>query len=349
MQTSEWDLDTPPGIKPVRRKPFWLWILLSVGLVLLIIAAFTVPLPMFYAYRPGPVRDIEALVNVEDVPTYSSEGKLYMTTVNLDPQVTFSEWIGASFSPEVAIVDKSSVLGDLSLDEQIEQQQAEMQSSKQHAREVVFAALGLGKPTGDGARVLATIDGLPADGVLREGDVILEVNGGPVETTCEVGRLIDQSDVGETISIKVRRGRETHTFELEAAANPDDPGSPFIGVSMEDVNYRFDPGASVRFETGKIAGPSAGLMMSLALYDKLTPDDLTGGRQIAGTGTIACDGGVGPIGGIQQKVAGAEERGAVVFLAPESNAADARAVADEIEVVAISTFDEALDYLEGFE
>jgi Lon-like protease len=113
------------------------------------------------------------------------------------------------------------------------------------------------------------------------------------------------------------------------------------------VNRRFDPGLAVEFATGKIGGPSGGLMMTLALYDQLTPDDITGGRTVAGTGTIACDGGVGAIGGIEQKVAGAEEAGAEIFLAPAANVPAARKVARDIEVVSISTFDEALRYLEG--
>jgi PDZ domain-containing protein len=118
---------------------------------------------------------------------------------------------------------------------------------------------------------------------------------------------------------------------------------------MESVNYRFDPGFKIEFETGEIAGPSAGLMFSLALYDRLTPDDLTAGRKIAGTGTIECDGGVGPIGGIEQKVAGAQARGAEIFLAPQANSASAQAVADDIEVVPISTFGDAITYLEGLQ
>ncbi len=116
---------------------------------------------------------------------------------------------------------------------------------------------------------------------------------------------------------------------------------------MDDVNRKFDPGFDISFDTGKIGGPSGGLMMTLALYDQLTPDDLTGGRKVAGTGTIGCDGGVGPIGGIEQKIAGAEEAGAEIFLAPAGNAAAAERVAEDIEVVSVATFDDALRYLEG--
>ena len=100
------------------------------------------------------------------------------------------------------------------------------------------------------------------------------------------------------MTVTVRRGGEKKTFELRSIAHPEDPKAAFLGIQMEEVNYRFDPGVDVEFDAGDIAGPSAGLMFSLSLYDQLTPDDLTGGRKIAGTGTIDCDGGVGPIGGV---------------------------------------------------
>lgn len=348
MQEPEWQLATPPGVGPVKSKPILLWILMIVVLVGTTIAAFVVPLPMFYAYKPGPVKDIEALVEVSDAPTYSSEGKLYMTTVNLDASVTFSEWVGSAFSGgETQIVPKEQIIGDGSLEDEIEQQRAEMRDSKTHAQEVAFAALGLGRPTGDGALVVNTLDGYPANGVLERDDVIVAIDGSPIETTCDVGRAIDSHGVGEEVNLTVKRDGVRETISLQTVPNPDDPNSSFLGIAMDDVNYEFEPGVSVRFDTGEIAGPSAGLMMSLALYDQLTPEDLTDGRRIAGTGTIQCDGGVGPIGGIQQKVAGAEQEGAEVFLAPEGNAADAREVADDIEIIAISTFDEALEYLEG--
>jgi PDZ domain-containing protein len=86
-------------------------------------------------------------------------------------------------------------------------------------------------------------------------------------------------------------------------------------------------------------------MWTLGVIDVLTPGELTGGRTIAGTGTIVGDGAVGPIGGVQQKVVAAERAGARVFFVPADNAADARAVAKGITVVPVRTYQDALDYL----
>lgn len=337
----------PPDATPVKGGPGLKLLALAAFVIVAIAAVFFAPIPVFYAYLPGPVRDVERLVEVSDARTYSSEGRLLLTTVSVDPQVTLSEVIQSAFDESTAIVMKEQVTGGQSLDELIEAQKVEMRQSKQAAQEVALAALGLGEPTGDGARVVQTIPDSPAAGVLEEGDVIVTVEGQTVETTCDVGREIGSYKPGDALTIRVKRSGDIETVNVDTVQNPDDPDSAIIGVFMDDVNRRFAPGLEVGFDTGKIGGPSGGLMMTLALYDQLTPDDITGGRSVAGTGTIDCDGGVGPIGGIEQKVAGAEDAGADIFLAPSGNVAAARTVADDIEVVEISTFDEAIRYLEG--
>ena len=100
-------------------------------------------------------------------------------------------------------------------------------------------------------------------------------------------------------------------------------------------------------DSGDIGGPSAGLMWTLGVIDLLTPGELTGGRVIAGTGTIALDGTVGPIGGIQEKVVAAEHAGAKVFFVPTADAAGARSIAHGIVLVPVKTFQDALDYLQA--
>lgn len=346
MLEPQWGSPESPDATPVKGGSGLKLTIFAALAIVLIAAAFFAPIPIFYAYLPGPVRDVERLVDVSDARTYSSEGRLLLTTVSVDPQVTFSEVVQSAFDDATAIVMKDDVTGGQSLDALIEAQKLEMQQSKQAAQEVALAALGLGEPTGDGARVVETIADSPASGLLQEGDVIVSVEGQTVATTCDVGREIGSYEPGDDLTIRVRRGGEIETVEVGTVQNPDDPDSAIIGVFMNDVNRRFEPGLEVSFDTGKIGGPSGGLMMTLALYDQLTPEDITGGRSVAGTGTINCDGGVGPIGGIEQKVAGAEEAGAEIFLAPSGNVAAARTVAKNIEVIEISTFDEAIRYLE---
>jgi len=89
------------------------------------------------------------------------------------------------------------------------------------------------------------------------------------------------------------------------------------------------------------------MMFALGIIDKLTPGPLTGGNDVAGTGTISVDGSVGPIGGIRQKLYGAKDDGAEYFLAPTENCAEvAGNVPDDLTVFAVSTLDEALAAVE---
>lgn len=312
-------------------------------------AAFRVPIGIFYAYLPGPVRNVEPLVSIEGAQTYSSEGELYLTTVSVDTTVTFVELVDAIVDPNSTVIMKEDLLpSGVSLKQLEEQQREQMTSSKRRALEVALAALDLGRPSGDGARVEGTEPDFPAAGKLQEGDVIVRVDGRKVQTTCDVGRAVDEHSPGDEIVFTVERGGNLAEVRVDSTRSPEDPDAPFVGVYMKDVNYRFDPGIDVEIKTGEIAGPSAGLMFSLAIYDLLTPEDLTLGKKIAGTGEISCDGGVRPIGGIEQKVAGAAEQGAEIFLAPAANFRAAVGAANgEIEVVKVSNFSDAIEYLEA--
>jgi Lon-like protease len=317
-------------------------------LAALVAAAFFLPLPMFFGFLPGPVRDVEDLVNVRGRATYSSQGSLYLTTVSLDPKVTVVDWIVASIDPTKSIVSRDEVTGGESLSESQQRQEQEMENSKRDAQVVALGALGLAFPTGDGALVSGVVPSGPAEGILRQGDVIVDVGGQSTETLCDVSREIGERHPGESVVLTVERDGERESETVSAGTHPEIPGRAYLGIGMAS-DYEFTPPFDVEFETGRIAGPSAGMMFSLALYDRLTPDDLTNGNDVAGTGTITCDGTVGPIGGIEQKVAGAEQQGAEVFLAPAANAEQARSAADEIKVVPVETFQDALDYLEGLD
>jgi PDZ domain-containing protein len=99
--------------------------------------------------------------------------------------------------------------------------------------------------------------------------------------------------------------------------------------------------ADIRLD--EIGGPSAGLMFALGIVDKASPEDLTGGRVIAGTGTIDDAGTVGPIGGIPQKLLGAGAAGATFFLVPDANCAEAvRNAVPGLATIAVGTLAEAV-------
>lgn len=128
-------------------------------------------------------------------------------------------------------------------------------------------------------------------------------------------------------------------------ANPDDPQKGFLGVTLGIVA---DSPVTVDFNLDDVGGPSAGLIFSLGIVDKLTPGDLVGGRKVAGTGTMDFDGRVGPIGGIAQKLAAAHDDGVTLFLAPKDNCDEVLgATPPGLEVAAVESLSEARQALEG--
>ena len=343
MQSNDWDLPPPPVAPVADRSPWRLVIAMAIAAAL-VVGAFMVPIPVFYLYVPGPVKDVEKLVTVDGAKTYSSEGQLFLTTVSINPTVTLVDLIKAGLDPHEDVVMKEDVTQGLTLREVREQARLEMRASKQAARQTAFAALGL--PAGEGARIVETVEGTPAAAALEPGDRIVAVDGDTTTTACDVQQAIADREAGDGVRMTVLRDGRRRSIEVATAENPQQPGTPYVGVFLADF---VGDSVEVEFETGEIGGPSAGLMFSLALYDRLTPDDLTHGLQIAGTGTIDCDGEVGAIGGIEQKVAGAELEGAEIFLSPAANFDDAQSAADNIEVVSVATFEDAVEYLEGVE
>ena len=140
------------------------------------------------------------------------------------------------------------------------------------------------------------------------------------------------------------RAGHTETVQLATKASG---GHPVVGVQVTATGtYKFP--FTVTFSVGDIGGPSAGTMFALGIIDKLTADNLTGGKFIAGTGEITPAGQVQAIGGIQQKMVGAREAGATIFLAPASNCSDVEgAIPAGLRVVKIATLSQAVNDLEA--
>ncbi|MFF5155467.1 S16 family serine protease [Streptomyces sp. NPDC000348] len=117
---------------------------------------------------------------------------------------------------------------------------------------------------------------------------------------------------------------------------------------------REDEDIEVTLRLADVGGPSAGLLFSLGIVDKLNGDgsggDLTGGRVVAGTGTIDADGTVGAVGGVPLKTQAAKRDGATVFLVPKDECSDARSELPEgLRLVPVTTLEGAVDALVALE
>jgi PDZ domain-containing protein len=190
----------------------------------------------------------------------------------------------------------------------------------------------------------SVIDGAPADGVLVPGDVVVSVDGNPIGEPQDVVDAVTAHQPGETVEFVVERDGERRTETVGSRAAEDD-GRTIVGFGPA-IGYEFPVQIDVNIDE-RIGGPSAGMIFALAIYDNLTPGALLDGMHVAGTGTVSADREVGPIGGIQQKIAAAADDGATLFLAPAGNC-DEAAAADpgEMRVVRIETLDDAIAAIE---
>jgi PDZ domain-containing protein len=215
-----------------------------------------------------------------------------------------------------------------------------MASSQQNATAAALCQLGIKFAVIDS--VSNTVKGLPAARMLRPGDQIVAVNSQPVNCRQTAQSLIFLIPVGQRMVLTVRRSGRTLQIPIAKVSYH---GIGVIGVNLAE-SYAFP--FTVRINIGDVGGPSAGMMFALGIIDKLTPANLTGGRFIAGTGEISVNGAVGPIGGIQQKMAAARAAGATVFLTPATNCPDtAGAVPPGLRLVKVSTLAGAIAALDA--
>jgi PDZ domain-containing protein len=323
----------------------------GVATVAAIAAAVLISVP-YVILTPGPTLNTlgkdssgQPLISVTGHKIYPTSGHLNLVTISYQggPGVTLNVFqaLRAWLSPSEAVVPEGELFPPGQTAQQTQQQDTQqMASSQQLATAAALSELHI-KFTPQ-VEVLATAAGYPASKSLKAGDVIEQVDGQPVTSPASLSTQITSHPAGSTLQLQVLRSGQTLTVPVMSKLSG---GAPVIGVNVGQ-NYQFP--FNVRIDVGDIGGPSAGMMFALGLIDMLTPDNLTGGKFIAGTGEITASGQVGPIGGIQQKMVGARDAGATVFLAPAGNCSDtAGAVPAGLRVVKVSTLDQAVNDLEA--
>ena len=313
---------------------------------LLALGVMAVPMP-YVVLKPGPTVNTlgsdngKEVIRVTKAETSTSKGQLRLTTVGVQNDVELVWAIRGWFSDEQAVVPREVVYPPNQTEKQVEQQnQQEFQISQSSAETVALRQLGYPIQT----FVKEVTAGGPAAGKLRPDDVITTVDGAAVTSPEKLTELIQARPAGTALTVGYTRGGEPATVRVTTAA--DGKGVPRIGVGIDKKQpHPF----TVTIDLGEIGGPSAGLMFTLGIIDKLKPEDLTGGKIIAGTGTIDDEGNVGPIGGIPQKLVGAEDAGAQLFLVPIDNCAEAlRNAVPGLPMAQVATVDDALTALQTF-
>jgi PDZ domain-containing protein len=329
--------------------------------LILLGAAMFIPVP-YVMTSPGPVfntvgevNDVE-LISISGTQTYPTEGELDFTTVSefggpqegLDMFQAIWGWI----SPDRRVVPRESVYPEGETEAENTARNVEAFNTSQSY--AIAAAMNyLEQPVNE--QVIVTSVGIdaPAKDKLRAGDEVLAVDGAVITTPEQVVDAVRSKPIGTDLNFSIMRSGSKLEIVVTSSARPDDPATeqdeatiPYVGVGV-DVNYsaEFD----IKFGVTGVGGPSAGTMFAIGIIDKLTPGALTQGKIIAGTGTIDPDGNVGEIGGIQQKLIGARDAGAVLFLAPEDNCDEVVGhIPDGLTVAAVASLEDAMDEIDSF-
>jgi PDZ domain-containing protein len=328
----------------------------------------------FLLEGPGPSFDLQADISVKGAETYSSQGELLLTSVSFEESRLIYH-ILSLFDEGWEMVAVRDYLGEeLDTEEQetvdtvitfISQDTATVVGLEQAGMQVEVDELG--------AFVVDVGEDYPAYGIVNPGEVIVAVNGVPVENAERLSDLVNSGPEGDPVTLQVKEidedaldraeemmGEEgsTYTPDLSTLLEDDareavvepvyDPelDRAIIGVSVRDY-FSYSSSVDVAWDLETVKGPSAGLMMTIALINTLTPEDLTGAEKIAGTGEISLDGDVGPIGGLPFKIQAAESEGAEIFIYPVENGEDLEGFSTSLQLFPVDTLQDALEVLES--
>ena len=310
-------------------------------------AASAAPVP-YVSYTPGPTFntlgevDGTPVIEVSGRETFPTEGNLDLTTISVRPRLTLTDALRDWFDRDRAVVPRELLYPPGESDDEVRRRNEERRLASESS--ATSAALRyLGVPFTTTVAVQGVEEGLPAAGLLEEGDVITTVDGAAVTSSQELRDRISGRDPGSEVRLGYTRDGRPGEAVITTAAPPSGESRSVIGVLLvEEPDYPFDVDISLE----EVGGPSAGLMFALGIIEKLEAESLTDGRYVAGTGEISTDGTVGPIGGIPQKLVAARDKGAEVFLVPDANCEEALGRAPEgLLLVRVSTLTEAVDAL----
>lgn len=351
--------DAPaPVARPRRSRRFTagVWALV-VALIALLVLSF---LPTdFVIQRQGPVvntlgtaenadgEDVP-LISVSGAETYPTAGALDLTTVQIvgtrDWTPSWFELAMAWFTPAQAVLPIDEIFPEGTTTEQRNEENAALMiDSQKEATAAALTELGYDVPAHVGVGAL-TADS-PATGILEVGDEIVSAEGTAIGDTAQLRSVINDG-AGDPVELVIERsGAERTVTVTPTRAESDDGPVWIIGITTaRDFDFPID----VTIQLDRIGGPSAGQMFALGIIDTLTPGELNGGEQVAGTGTIDSTGTIGPIGGIRQKLYGALDAGAAYFLAPQDNCGEVVGhIPGDLRVIPVSTLDDSLNALDA--
>lgn len=306
----------------------------------------SIPLTVPYAAEgPGPTfntlgefegRDI---IDIEGADVDEVSGNLNMTTVSVRTQMTLAQAMSRWLFSDDTLVPIEEIFPPNMTEEEITEHNR-MSFADSESSATLAAYKHLGRPTV--VEVAEVLPEGPAKEFITAGDRITTLDGMEVSSPAQFREKIAAKKPGDTVTIGFDGGAQR---SIALGENPH-TGTAFLGILMTSVPA---DETKINYNLKDIGGPSAGLIFSLAVVDKLSPGEITGGKFIAGTGSIDENGDVGPIGGITHKIKAASEAGAEVFLTPAANCAEAKtAKVDGITLLKVTTLDDAISSIAAY-
>lgn len=304
----------------------------------------TIPLP-YYIHTTGGLIDISDKVEIEN--EYNKSGSINLSYVT-EMRGNVLTYLLSFVIPNWDLVSQERYVSSNETYEDVEyRNHMLLEEANANAMIVAYSEAQKKVDIKDEHFYVVYVDE-KADTTLKVGDEIKALNGFKIESFNDYINIVSNSKIGDNLSVTVIQKNNKETVKTAKVFSNMDKNVTGIMIAT-DYDYETDPKISFSFKKSE-SGPSGGLMMSLAIYNKLVKEDLTKGLTIVGTGTIDKNGNVGEISGIEYKIKGAVAAKADIFLAPlGSNYDDAMEIVKKnkynMEVIGVSTFADAINYL----
>lgn len=324
------------------------------ALCFVVLAGLITLIPIgFVAWSPGVSYNLlgspngEPAVQVSGVETTAGNGALLMSTVaatKSDSHLTLPEALANYLLPYHNVMPREWVYPvGMSAAELSQQSSDEMETSQRNATVAALRAAGIAVQ--ENAVVDSVSSGGPAYELLQAGDIINTVNGKAVSAATDVTNSIREVSIGDTVEFGITRNNATMKVSVTTQASSSDRSVPRVGMTLRD-GYRYAPQVNFTIDPD-IDQPRDGLVLALAVYELVSPTDLTQGRTIAATGTIDPSGTVGATSGVEEKIRSAEQGGATVFLMPAANCSETKHVSTKLDLVKVDKLDDAISSLQA--
>ncbi|MEV4477732.1 CBS domain-containing protein [Nonomuraea sp. NPDC049504] len=304
--------------------------------------------PPLVVVSPGAAFDVADDVIIQGRPVTPVTGRYLATSVRLEQPNAWGALI-AGIRPDQDVLRASAVIPqDVRPADYLEQQRQLFEQSQRVAAAAGARAVGIDVPIhGTGVQVTGILPEAPAQGKLRPGDVIVRVNGQPVQHIWTLQEMVSSRPADTTFTLTIERQGSPQQVTVQSIDLPRLSQGVGIGIAGQTRDLRVELPFEVSFASRpEVAGPSAGLIYATTVADLLAREDYAKGRDIAATGTIRLDGTVGVVGGVEQKAIGAEEAGAKIFLVPDEEVQEAKQADQDLTVHGVETLSQTLSLLQ---